>query len=92
MYDAIAGKAAQHDPCAGSRSLSGIGVGRSRGFRWVRRRLEGWRCGLAGSLGPLHATVHRLVGQPVGVLVLVPKGVGDLEGIQAGDPVLSLLP
>ena len=40
----------------------------------------------------VHAAVHSLVGEAVGVLVFVAEGVGDFEGFEFGDAVFGLLP
>ena len=70
----------------------GVGVGGRFGFCGVRRGFERWRSGLAGGVGTLHSAVHGFVGEAVGVLVFVAKGVGDLEGFELGDAVSGLLP
>ena len=54
--------------------------------------MRGGGAGWPGAWGALHAAVHGLVGEPVGVLVFVAKGVRDLEAFELGDAVLRLLP
>ena len=44
-------------------------------------------------MGPaVHAAIHGLVGETVGGLVFVAKGVGDLEALEAGDAIFCFLP
>src|SRR5215471_12315216 len=87
VNDAVAGEAAEH----GGGFGVGVGVGWGGGFGGVRGGFERRGCGLTGSVGALHAAIHGLVGEAVGVFVLVAEGVGDLEGIEAGDAAFGLL-
>ncbi len=108
MDDAVAGEAAEHGVGFGGRGggcwggwLAGGAGGRSgdgglgggggssgSGAGGSGRQIL--RCGRYG--GALHAAVHGLIGEGVGCLVFVAEGVGDLEGVEAGDAVAGLLP
>jgi hypothetical protein len=83
---AVFGEAAEH--CVGF----GVGVGWGLGFGGVRCGLEWGRGRLGGGRGAVHAAIHGLVGEAVGILIFVAEGVGDLEGFEFGDAVSGLLP
>src|SRR5580704_5065338 len=67
--DAVPGEATEHGIGLG------VGVRRSLGLSRVGCGLERRRSRLAGRRRAFHAAVHGLIGEAVGVLVFVAKGV-----------------
>ena len=84
--DAVPGEAPEHGIGLG------VGVWRSLGLGRIGSGFEGGRSRLASGWRAFHAAVHGLVGEAVGVLVLMAKGMRNLEGFELGDAILRLLP
>ena len=53
--------------------------------------LVGWSGGRAGSRSPAHSAVHGHIGQPVGMAVLLPQNMLDLEVVKPRNTALGLL-